>query len=218
MVPVDTDAHFFGRVAASYTHEIKNVLATISEAGGLMEDILSLAPDKRSGFLDRLPRSLDVVQEQIERGQHLTRQFNAFAHAADQDPAQFALGETLEMMADLTQRLARRKKTTVEVQPDVQATLTVAPVAFLKLLFNGILWVVDRSGQQDNTIVLVAENLADSVVVSVRIQGEPGDGPQDSAAQDGLKDLARGLGGSFDWDDSQRTLHITAPKVPPSAP
>jgi len=214
MAPVDTDAHFFGRVAASYTHEIKNVLATINEAGGLMQDILDLDPDKRAGFLDKLPRSLGVVQEQVERGEHLTQQFNAFAHAADHDPAHFALGETLGMMVDLTQRLARRKKVSVEVQPDVQARLTVTPVAFLKLLFNGILWVADRSGQEDSAIVLGAEELADTAVVSVQLQGDQGDGAQDPATLNGLEDLARGLGGTAYWDGRQRKLHITVPKVP----
>ena len=211
MAPIDTDAHFFGRVAASYTHEIKNVLATINEAGGLMEDILSLDPEKKIELLDKLPRSLGVIQEQIERGQHLTSQFNTFAHAADHDPAHFELHDTLDMMVDLTQRLARRNRVTLEVQADVQSRLAVTPVAFLKLLFSSILWSVSQSAK-DDTVLLGADQPTDAVAIFLQLQQVPEKDPQDHETWPGLEGLARDINGSVLWDPSQKRLVISVPK------
>ena len=210
MAPVDTDAHFFGRVSASYTHEIKNVLATINEAGGLMQDILSLEPEKRAGFLDKLPRSLGVVQEQIERGQHLTSQFNAFVHAADHDPANFDLQDTLEMMVDLTQRLARRNMVELQVESGVQTWLAVTPVVFLKLLFSSIMWSVSQS-EKNSTVVLGAEGQGDSVVISIRVPALQGGKPQSREAWDEIEGQARVLQSQVRWDGDQGRLLLSLP-------
>lgn len=210
MVSVDTDFHFFGKVAASYTHEIKNVLATINEAGGLMQDILALGPEERNAYLDKLPRSLAIVEEQVERGQYLTKQFNAFSHAADHDPAQFNLNETLPMMAALLQRLANRSRIRLEVQPGHEDKLTTKPVPFLKLLFTAVFWAVAQS-DKDTTITLETAESSDSVIICLQLQKAPDQEPRDQESWAVMEHLAESLGFQLGWDESQGMLQITAP-------
>ena len=39
----ETGLQFFGRISASISHELKNVLAIINENAGLLEDLTSMA-------------------------------------------------------------------------------------------------------------------------------------------------------------------------------
>ena len=65
------DALFMGRMTASATHELQNILATIRESSGLMDDLLAMSSE---GFAhaERFKKGLTVLAEQVERGMILT--------------------------------------------------------------------------------------------------------------------------------------------------
>ena len=59
---------FFGKVSASISHDIKNVLAVINENAGLLEDFCLMAEKGKPLDPSRLKRLALDVKEQVRRG------------------------------------------------------------------------------------------------------------------------------------------------------
>lgn len=110
------DALFMGRLTASATHEIQNILATIRESSGLMEDLLALGGE---GFAhaERFKRGLTVLSEQVERGMVLTEQLNYCAHAPETTPAGAEVNEALRSLVGLSRRQAARVRVELVLAP-----------------------------------------------------------------------------------------------------
>lgn len=110
------DALFMGRMTASATHELQNILATIRESSGLMDDLLAMSSE---GFAhaERFKRGLGVLGEQVERGMILTEQLNFCAHAPEASPAGADINEAVRALVGLSRRDAARHKTTLVLAP-----------------------------------------------------------------------------------------------------
>jgi signal transduction histidine kinase len=97
---------FLGKVMASISHEMRNVLATIYENAGLLEDLVALA--ERGRPLDPL-RVRDLagkVKGQVRRGGDITERMSLLAHSSDEPTAPVNVGKTLELVISLGERIA----------------------------------------------------------------------------------------------------------------
>jgi C4-dicarboxylate-specific signal transduction histidine kinase len=101
---------FFGKITASMTHEIKNVLAIIQESSGLLEDILVMPESENFTHKDRFISTLGRIQTQIQRGIDITSNLNGFAHSPDNAIAQINLNDLIQHLSILTSRFARLKR------------------------------------------------------------------------------------------------------------
>ncbi|OGR38628.1 MAG: hypothetical protein A2051_11920 [Desulfovibrionales bacterium GWA2_65_9] len=110
------DALFMGRMTASATHELQNILATIRESSGLMDDLLAMGSE---GFAhaERFKKGLGVLAEQVERGMILTEQLNFCAHAPEKCPAGADINEAVRALVGLSRRHAARRRTTLVLAP-----------------------------------------------------------------------------------------------------
>ena len=110
------DALFMGRMTASATHELQNILATIRESSGLMDDLLAMSSE---GFAhaERFKKGLTVLAEQVERGMILTEQLNYCAHAPEDCSAGADVNEAVRALVGLWRRNAARRKTTLVLAP-----------------------------------------------------------------------------------------------------
>lgn len=110
------DALLLGRLTASATHEMQNILATIRESSGLMEDLLAMSSE---GFAhaERFKKGLKVLGEQVERGMLLTEQLNFCAHGTEPSPAGADVNEALCALVGLSRRHAARRKATLALVP-----------------------------------------------------------------------------------------------------
>jgi signal transduction histidine kinase len=62
---------FFGKMSASISHEIKNVLAVINENAGLLEDICFMADRGKPGDIVRLKKIAGDVKDQVRRADRI---------------------------------------------------------------------------------------------------------------------------------------------------
>jgi len=130
---------FFGKITASITHEIKNVLAIIQESSGLMEDILDITEDGAFPHKDKFIKSLDRIRGQIQRGIDITSCLNRFAHSPDHCPASLDLNEVTEQMVSLASRFARLKNVVLESSPSDPPLIIKSDPVFLEMvLFESI--------------------------------------------------------------------------------
>ena len=101
-VKIETELQFFGKMTASISHEIKNVMAIINESAGLLEDYTLMV--EKGLPID--PLKLKVVArrvtKQIQRADDITKNMNSLAHSVDHFQKSVDLGEILELAVGLS--------------------------------------------------------------------------------------------------------------------
>ncbi|MBU1195912.1 MAG: hypothetical protein KKE62_16195 [Proteobacteria bacterium] len=138
-------AMFFGKVTASVTHEIQNVLAIIKETSGLMEDfILMHKTNQVPDFDSKLDKCLETLKKQAYRGVSLTSNLNGFAHTPDNIQSAIDICETTKKLISITDRLFKQKNVSVEVcECTASCSITTDPVIFQMILFSCIECMID---------------------------------------------------------------------------
>jgi signal transduction histidine kinase len=148
---------FFGKMSASISHEIKNVLAVINESAGLLED-LSLRAEKGEPLEpERLKKQAGSILKQIRRADGIVQNMNKFAHAIDEPVTRMDLGENVALVIALSSRFALMRGITLEAHP-LSAPLIINSSAFFleNLLWLCLDFAMDVAGA-GKTVSLVIE-------------------------------------------------------------
>jgi len=106
---------FFGRVNASISHELKNVMAIISETAGLLSDLSDMASSGKPLAPDMLKECTASIVDEIQRGYSVIRQMNRFSHSIDKPVESVNLMDVLDLAVNLSTYLRFAGK--VDVQP-----------------------------------------------------------------------------------------------------
>lgn len=112
----EQELRYFGKVTASVSHELKNVLAILNEHAGLLQDFTTMAEQGKTLDVERIRRLSVSMLGQIGRGDAIVKRLNRFAHSADQDRATVDLNELATMVVEMFGRTATTRGVAVEVQ------------------------------------------------------------------------------------------------------
>ena len=110
------EIRYFGKVTASISHELKNVLAILNEHAGLLQDFVAMAAHGRPLDVERIQQLSDGMLKQIGRGDTIVRNMNRFAHSADHERATADLVGLVELSVQMFGRTAAARGVTVQVQ------------------------------------------------------------------------------------------------------
>jgi C4-dicarboxylate-specific signal transduction histidine kinase len=133
----ETGLHFFGKISASISHEIKNVMAIINENAGLLEDLTVMAEKGMPIDPQRLKTQASRIMKQIRRGDDIVKGMNRFAHSVDEPLRQADLNDTLGLMCTLSARFASMRGVTVELEP----LSTQVPIMTNPFFLQNLLWL-----------------------------------------------------------------------------
>ena len=144
---IETGLQFFGKMTASISHEIKNVMAIINESAGLLEDYSLMAEKGMPIDPERLRVVSDRVANQIRRANGITKNLNSLAHSVDEFQKSVDIKETLELAVGLTGRFADMRSVILDFQPpsDFPAVVT-SPFHLLNLIWQVLDFAMDASG------------------------------------------------------------------------
>ena len=92
---------FFGSVNASISHELKNIMAIISETAGFLNDLAKMAKGGAAIEPDMLTSTTDSIIEEIQRGFTTIRQMNRFSHSVDTSVGPIDLMVILDLVRNL---------------------------------------------------------------------------------------------------------------------
>ena len=124
----ESGLQFYGKITASVSHEIKNVLAIINENAGLLEDFTFMADRGKPLDPARMKMIAAAVKKQIGRADGIIKNMNLFAHSVDQTITTVDLNETLELIIALTARFAAMRGVQVDLQsPENPVKFQTAP-------------------------------------------------------------------------------------------
>ena len=159
----ETGLQFFGRISASISHEIKNVLAIVNENAGLLEDLTLLADRGKPLDPARLKMMAAAVKRQVERADVIIKNMNRFAHSIDQTITTVDLDQTIELVIALTARFAAMRGVKVELQLSASPLrIPTAPYYLLNLLWLCLDFCMSASGDEKR-VELVVEEAENSV-------------------------------------------------------
>ena len=152
-----TGLAFFGKMTASISHEIKNVLAIINENAGLLEDITLMAERGTPVDPDRLKTQAARIKNQVRRADGIVKNMNKFAHSVDESLMSVDLTELAELLAALSERFAYTRGVKLEHAPmRSSATITTNPFLLENLVWLCLDFAMDRTGS-GKTVGLIAE-------------------------------------------------------------
>ena len=151
----ETGLQFFGKMTASISHEIKNVLAIINENAGLLEDFARMAEGGIAIDPERLERLSQAVMKQIRRADTIVKNMNRFAHSTDESLKSVDLNEILELAVVLSNRLASMRSVTLKPKPqESPVKIRTSPFFLMNLIWLCLDFAMDRVG--DGKIVELA--------------------------------------------------------------
>lgn len=188
-----TGLQFFGKMCASISHDIKNVLAVINENAGLVEDLCFAAERGKPLDPSRLKRVAADVKAQVRRGDGIISGMNRFAHSVDSESVPVNLPELIELLAALCSRFAAMRGLTLQIaRSEAAATVTTSPFLLLNLLWLCLEQAMAAAGP-DRTIVLAAETSADGARLHFRKLDRLLDVPADAFSTEPAASLCSAL-------------------------
>jgi signal transduction histidine kinase len=187
---------FFGRITASVTHELNNVLSVIDQARGLLEDLTAMSGDGRE--ID--PRSLESIRDRIHRqvskGVEILRRVNRFAHTLDDPGAEFDVGAETDNVVSLARRFAELREVHLELEPPPEEIRVRGNAfAFQHGIFACLQRILDDSEGDDRIGVRVGRE-GDEAVVAIATSAHLADASDDDERLRPLADSMTSLGGA----------------------
>ncbi len=167
-IVAESGLQFFGKMTASISHEIKNVLAIINENAGLLEDLTLMADRGQPLVPARLKMMATALQKQIGRANEILNNMNRFAHSIDETVAEVDLNQTIELFMALTDRFAVMRGVKVDLMLPVNpVTIPTAPFYLLNLLWLCLDFCMSASSDEKR-VELVAEETKNGVRIRFR--------------------------------------------------
>ncbi|MGD2185430.1 MAG: hypothetical protein PVI71_04845 [Desulfobacterales bacterium] len=168
----ETGLQFFGKMTASVSHEIKNVLAIINENAGLLEDLAHMADRGAAVEPQRLKNMSSAFMKQVRRADAIVKNMNRLGHSVDESIKTIDLNDILELLVALSNRFASTRG--VAVQQKVKEgplKLRTSPFFLMNLLWRCLDFAMDTANE-DKIVEIVTQKTEAKVHVFFKGLGE----------------------------------------------
>lgn len=197
---------FFGRTNRFISHELKNILAIISETLGLIDELLELAGTGRElkpGKLRSLSRS---VIEEVERANEIIKNMNTFGHSVDELFGEVDLRQTISLMIRLLRLDPSSRKTEIHFQESDIYMVYGSPFFLGNLIYQLLNYSVAQAAPE--SVIKITISPGDS---GIRITLAGLAGKNRSALPGGTASLAQALSAGLAFDDRAGTILLDLP-------
>ncbi|MFH1992427.1 MAG: ATP-binding protein [Pseudomonadota bacterium] len=160
-----------GKMAVGIAHEINNPLAIIGEKAGWMRDLLAEEEFKESENFKEYEKSVDKIEEHVERARKITHNMLGFArrmeHRLDDVDINTVLNQTIELLQNHAQI------NNIDIQRDLQPDLPIiaSDHAQLQQVFLNMLNNAIDAIEKDGSIKVKTRKEDSHIVVSIKDDG-----------------------------------------------
>ena len=200
---------FFGKMSASLSHEIKNVLATMNEDAGLIQDYSALALEGRPLDPERMKAIAGKIRDQVQRADRMVKNLNRLAHSVDAFEDRIDVAELVTFLIVLCRRIASVRGVTLEWHPPAGPVNISTNPFFLKNLLWLCLDFAMAAAGEGKRVVLSVEKKGEGVGIimgGLEAMAGAGEGPVPSEKVRALLDA---VGAECRTDAASGVLAIT---------
>ena len=198
---------FQGRITASVSHELNNVLATISETSGLLADLTELADSGRPLDTTELRGCAETIVDEVKRGFRVVKNLNVFAHSSDAPIAEVDLGELVALVGGLAGYLSFSSAADLAGLDRPGPRLRTRPLLLENLVYRGFVHAFRAVGPDGSIGVSTGRTPGGARVVFLGL----GDAGSKGFLSDEVSRIVQALNGSVETDASPGELHILVP-------
>lgn len=152
--PLSLDLAFFGKITASVTHELNNVISIVEQLAGLLEDQLCGAESGAPLDTEKVKSVQERIVLQTDRGVDLLRNLNKFAHSVDEERRDTDLNELAGNLYQLSKRFADLKNINLEMEAAGESIIVRTSPFLLQQVLFWVLMAVISSTPSDEVISL----------------------------------------------------------------
>jgi signal transduction histidine kinase len=204
------DLAFFGKVNASISHELNNILAIISEAAGLLQDLTGMVAKGQKIELEMLKTCSQDIVEEIQRGFTTIKQMNAFSHSVDVPLKSVNLIEVLEMMINLAGFLSFASNVRFDPPQEEASIVSTCPFRLQNLVYHTLVFAFKSVGVDGEIQVAVHRETNSSARIAFSGLGIRGKLPFPSEE---TKKIAKSIGAEISMADDSQTIDILIPQI-----
>jgi len=204
------DLAFFGKVNASISHELKNILAIISETAGLLQDLTEMATQGQKIELEMLNTCSRDIAEEIQRGFTTIKQMNSFSHSMDVPLKSVNLIEVLDLMINLAGFLSYASKVRIDPAQGGAVTVSTCPFRLQNIVYQTLTCAFKSAGVSGEIQVAVHPETNGSVRITFSGLGANGDLPFPSEE---TEKIAKSIGVEILMADDSRAIDILVPQL-----
>ena len=147
------DLIFFGKVNASISHELKNTMAIISEAAGLLQDLTEMAAKGQQLELEMLKTCSQDIIEEIQRGFAIIRQMNVFSHSVDEPVKEVNLTGVIDLMVAISKFLSFASKIRFDSIPEDALVVLTCPFRLQNLVYQALVFAFESAGPDGQIVI-----------------------------------------------------------------
>jgi len=147
-----------GRLLADFSHEMRNHLAVIREANGLLEDLLATDEAGENSYTTSLRDCTARIEQRISVSADLCRRLSAMAHRSDTPLSFFQLNELVSELIVLLERSARSRQIALQLEPGQGIEALYNEPGLLQYVFYQLfVFFLDRMDNEQTLIVSTAQ-------------------------------------------------------------
>ena len=129
---------FFGITNRLISHELKNILAIISETLGLLDELVALSETGRKLEPGKLQSLSESVIEEVERANSIIRNMNTFAHSVDDLIREVDITQIVNLMIDISRLDSPGKNARIGLVENEACVIYTSPFFLEKLIYNSM--------------------------------------------------------------------------------
>jgi len=205
---------FFGKTNRLISHELKNILAIISETLGLMDELVELSGKGMELKPERLRSMSDSIIEEVERANNIVRHMNSFAHSVDDFIGEVDLNKIVSLMIKLSKLNPISKTVKIKFLETDSPMIETSPFFLENLLYHALNYALSAVSP-DRYIQISLHTNGD--IIRVTFFGvDPASVATFQTQYSTL--LYRALGAEVSFDISAGKFHIVLPKKMKGSP
>ncbi|MDM8554866.1 hypothetical protein QUF75_09065 [Desulfococcaceae bacterium HSG7] len=203
---------FFGKMSASISHEIKNVLAIINENAGLLKDYTLMAEKGLDLNPHQVCAKAEKIMAQVARADEIMKKMNVLAHSIDEDRQQTNLDVIIKLMIALSDRMAAMKNIKLELSATSESVSIITAPFFLENLISLCLDFILNMADEGSVLQLGCEKTKKGALIRFTQPGKLPDEQSAGFSDDTVTAMMAALQAELFMDPALGEIIITLPK------
>lgn len=158
-----------GRLLADFSHEMRNHLAVIQEANGLLQDILAMQENEAPPLVASLEDTAAQIGKRVRTCADLCRQLSSMAHRSDIPYSSFSVNELLAELAVFLERSARSQQVLLQLELGGIGSLYSEPALLQYVLYQ--LYVFSLARMSKGQMTIRSAQTGETVLISFCLAG-----------------------------------------------